>query len=143
MGPKAVLKLGVLILIAAPAILYVGDFAWFEYRLRNAKPNDPLETLTVYYATDVKGGKVEVFEQPQTATCVHSIFPHAGYRPCWRFDRSGIQRISLMNLQLEGMTERNYLAGGAAGGKGSALGAEAETAIERAPFFPTERTAKK
>ena len=96
MGPKAVLKLSIVILVAA-AILFAGDFAWFEYRVRNAKLNDPLETVTFYDATDIKGGKVEVFtDQPQTATCVHSIFPHGGYRPCWRFNRSGIQRISLM-----------------------------------------------
>src|SRR5690349_1451189 len=37
----------------------------------------------------------------------------------------------------------DYLAAGAAGGKGSVLGAEAETAIDRAPFLPTDRTAKK
>ena len=140
MGPKAVLKLAVVILVAAAALSYAGDFAWFEYRVLKPKPNDPFETLTVYYATDVKGGKVEVFEVPQLQTCIHSIFPHRGYRPCWRFDRSGVQRIS---LQLERLRDRNYLAGGAAGGKGSALGADAETAIDRAPLFPTERTAKK
>jgi hypothetical protein len=97
-GPKAVLKLSIMILVAAAAILYVGDFAWFEYRMRTAKPNDPLETMTFYYATDIKGGKTEVFfDQPQTATCVHAIFPHGGYKPCWRFNRSGIQRISLVS----------------------------------------------
>jgi hypothetical protein len=87
--------MGVGILIAAAAVLYAGDFAWFEYRMRHAKPNDPLETITFYYATAMKNGKVEVFyDQPQTQTCVHSIFPHAGYKPCWRFGRSRIQQIS-------------------------------------------------
>jgi hypothetical protein len=82
------------IVIALSALVYAGDFVWFEYRMRNAKPNDPFETVTFYYAADIKGGKVEIFDaQPQTATCVHSIFPHAGYAPCWRFDRSGIKRI--------------------------------------------------
>jgi hypothetical protein len=82
------------VLIALIALLYAGDFLWFEYRMRNAKPNDPLEVVTFYYATDIKGGKVEIFDtEPQTATCVHSIFPHQGYKPCWRFDGSGIRRI--------------------------------------------------
>jgi hypothetical protein len=94
-GPKAVLKLAVVILVAAAALLYAGDFAWFEYRVLKPKPNDPFETLTVYFATDVKGGKVEVFEVPQLQTCIHSIFPHRGYRPCWRFNRSGVERISM------------------------------------------------
>ena len=144
MGPKAVLQLSIVILVAAAAILYVGDFAWFEYRMRNAKPNDPLETMTFYYATDIKGGKVEVFtDQPQTATCVHSIFPHGGYKPCWRFNHSGIQRISLELPPRREVMERNHLAAGAESGNGSALGADAETAIDRAPLFPAERTAKK
>ena len=118
--------------------------------------------MTVYYATDVKGGKVEVFyDQPQTQTCVHSLFPHGGYKPCWRFDRSGIQRISLLSPRGEqvawrkwrearhwkpwifGREDLDHLAGWPEGGKGSALGADAERAIDLAPFFPTERTAKK
>lgn len=94
MGPKTLLKWVAGVLVALAALTYAGDFLWFEIRLRNAKPNDPLETVTFYYATDIKGGKVEIFDtQPQTATCAHSIFPHQGYKPCWRFDRSGIKRI--------------------------------------------------
>lgn len=62
--------------------------------MHNAKTNDPLQTVTFYYATAMKNGKVEVFyDQPQTATCVHSIFLHRGYTPCWRYNRSGVQRI--------------------------------------------------
>ena len=100
--------------------------------MRNSKSNDPLETVTFYYATAMKNGKVEVFyDQPQTQTCVRSIFPHNGRTPCWRFNRSGIQRISRI-FPLERRLQN-----------GSALGADAATAMERAPFFPTERTAKK
>ena len=83
------------VLIALAALCYAADFVWFEYRMRNAKSNDPLQTLTFYYATAMKNGKVEVFyDQPQTQTCVHSLFSHGGYPPCWRFSRSGIQRVS-------------------------------------------------
>jgi hypothetical protein len=129
---------------ALAAIVYAGDFLWFEYRVRNAKLNDPLETVTFYYAAAMKNGKVEVFyDQPQTQTCVHSLFPHQGYTPCWRFNHSGIQRISRMAPPGEQLRARNHLTGWLETGKGSALGADAEIAIERAPFFPTERTAKK
>jgi hypothetical protein len=94
--PKTLLAWTGGVLIAVAVLLYAADFAWFEYRMRNARPNDPLETLTFYYAMAMKNGKVEVFyDQPQTQTCVHSIFPHGDYKPCWRFNRSGIQRISL------------------------------------------------
>jgi hypothetical protein len=142
--PKTLLSWIAAILIGLAALSYAGDFAWFEYRMRNAKPNDPFETVTFYYATDVKGGKVELFyDQPQTQTCVHSLFPHQGYTPCWRFNRSGIQRISLVIPRLGELMECDHFAGWAGAAKGSVLGADAETAIERAPFFPTERTAKK
>jgi len=130
--PKTLLTWIAGVLVALAAILYAGDFLWFEYRVRNSKSNDPLETVTFYYATAMKNGKVEVFyDQPQTQTCVRSIFPHNGRTPCWRFNRSGIQRISRI-FPLERRLQN-----------GSALGADAATAMERAPFFPTERTAKK
>ena len=140
MRPKALLGWIGAVIIALAALCYAADFVWFEYRMRNANPNDPLQTLTFYYATAMKNGKVEVFyDQPQTQTCVHSLFPHGGYRPCWRFSSSGIQRVSAIIAPTRISAERNHFAGG----NGSALGADAETAIDRAPFFPTERTAKK
>jgi hypothetical protein len=142
--PKTLLKWIGAVLVALAALVYAGDFVRFEFRIRYAKPNDPLETVTFFYATGVKGGKVEVFyDQPQTQTCVHSIFPHRGYGPCWRFNRSHIQLISRMIPSAREFATCGHFAGCAASGKGNALGAEAETAIERAPFFPTERTAKK
>ena len=132
MRPKTLLAWIAGVLIALAAILYAGDFLWFEYRMQKAKSNDPLETVSFYYATAMKNGKVEVFyDQPQTQTCVRSIFPHNGYAPCWRFNRSGIQRISRIFPSHERLQN------------GRALGADAATAMERAPFFPTERTAKK
>ena len=105
-GPRALLRWIGGVLIALAVACYAGDFLWFEYRMHNAKPNDPLEMLTVYNATVMKNGKLEVFDaQPQTQTCVHSIFPHGGYRPCWRFDRSGIQRVSAILPPRDGFRE--------------------------------------
>lgn len=144
MRPKTLLKWIAVVLVALAALVYAGDFLWFEFRVHNPKPNDPLQTITFFYATGVKGGKVEVFyDQPQTQICVHSIFPHGGCRPCWRFNRSRIQLISQMIPAAQKLVTCSHFAGCAESGKGSALGAEAETAIERAPFLPTERTAKK
>ena len=94
MRPKTLLKWIGAVLVALAGLVYAGDFVWFEFRIHNAKPNDPLETATFFYATGVKGGKVEVFyDQPQTQICAHSIFPHQGYKPCWRFNRSHVQLI--------------------------------------------------
>jgi hypothetical protein len=142
--PKTLLKWIGAVLIALAGLVYAGDFVWFEFRIHNAKPNDPLETVTFFYATGVKGGKVEVFyDQPQTQICVHSIFPHQGYKPCWRFNRSHVQLISLMIPAAQKLMTDRHFAGWTEAGRSGALGVDAETAIERAPFFPTERTAKK
>jgi hypothetical protein len=143
MRPKTLLKWIAGVLVASATLISAGDFVWFEIRAHHPKPNDPQETITFFYATGVKGGKVEVFyDQPQTEVCVHSIFPHQGHRPCWRFNRSRIQLISRTPATQE-LVACGHFAVCAASGKGSALGAEAATAIERAPFLPTERTAKK
>jgi hypothetical protein len=110
--PKTFLAWIAGVLVSLAAVVYAVDFVWFEYRMRNAKPSDPLETVTFYYATAMKNGKVEVFyDQPQTQTCVHTLFPHQGYTPCWRLGRSGIQRISFAIPRLEESMERNHFAG--------------------------------
>ena len=75
--------------MAALAVSYVGDYLWFRVRLIHPKPADPLEsfkTLRVL-ASPEKGGKTsyEIDQQnpEQTVTCVHSLFPHMGFSPCW------------------------------------------------------------
>jgi hypothetical protein len=80
--------------IASFAVAYAGDYLWLQYRMRNVQPTDPFESVTFYYGTAMKNGKVEVFYgQPQTQTCVHALFPHASYTPCWYFKRSGIKLL--------------------------------------------------
>ena len=144
MRPKTLLKWIGGVLIALAGLVYATDFVWFEFRSHSPKSNDPLETVTFFYATGVKGGKVEVFyDQPQTQICVHSIFPHQGYKPCWRFNRSHIQLISRLITDAQKFVTGRHFAGWTDAGGSGALGVDAETAIERAPFFPTERTAKK
>jgi len=140
--PKTLLKWSAGILLALAVLIYMGDLAWFAFRNWKPKANDPLETMTLFLATDTKGGRVEIFyDQPQSQTCVHALFPHAGYTPCWYLDRSGIKRIGLLIPQTSPLCD--HPAGCAEPDAGGILGAEAGTAMERAPFFPTERTAKK
>jgi hypothetical protein len=80
--------------VASFVIVYAGDYLWLRYRMLKPQPSDPFESVTFYYATAMKNGKVEVFyDNPQTQTCVHSLFPHAGYTPCWRFNRSDIKLL--------------------------------------------------
>jgi hypothetical protein len=92
--PKTLLAWCAGILLAAVLLLYAGDFVCFEYRMSRHQPNDPLETITFYYAAALKNGRVEVFyDQPQTQTCAHAIFPHSGDLPCWYVLRSTVREL--------------------------------------------------
>ena len=53
------------------------------------------ETLTFYYSTQLKNGRVQVYyDQPQTEVCVRTVFPHGGRRPCWYARREPVRRVS-------------------------------------------------
>ncbi|HET8922134.1 MAG TPA: hypothetical protein VFN26_03965 [Candidatus Acidoferrum sp.] len=82
---KRALFVALLVLVA----VYCSDCLWFRVRMIHPKPGDPLESLKSLrvLAIPEKGGKTsyEIDQQnpEQTVTCVHSLFPHAGYSPCW------------------------------------------------------------
>lgn len=76
---------GVLSTIVGLVVLtYIFDYAIWRYRA--ATNHNAYGSLTVqyYYAIGEKSGKTEYdFQPPQQETCVNSLFPHAGYSPCW------------------------------------------------------------
>jgi hypothetical protein len=86
---RVVLKRLVLAVISCLALVYVADFLYVRIRMRHPKPADPFESITTLriLAIPEKNGKMEYETDPQnpqlTVTCVHSLFPHAGYSPCW------------------------------------------------------------
>ena len=88
-SPQRVVKRVLALLFAAAALTYAGDYLSFRVRLIHPKPADPLESLTAprILAISEKGGKTsyEIDQQnpEQTVTCVHSLFPHGGFAPCW------------------------------------------------------------
>jgi hypothetical protein len=43
-----------------------------------------------------KDGKTEYEEgDPETQTCVNSLFPHLGYSPCWYLRRHKLLQVNL------------------------------------------------
>jgi hypothetical protein len=87
-------------LIVATAVLgllvYTCDYLCVRYRI--PKNRDPLGAVQVerYYAIPLKGGKIEyTAEEPETVTCVRSLFPHFGYAPCWYLNRNKEKRIAM------------------------------------------------
>jgi hypothetical protein len=92
---KAWLKRTVLIAVLGFAVLYAADYLLVKFRVAHSNAGGGLGGVTVYPAATLKSGKEEIFfDQPQTKTCVNSLFPHFGYSPCWYARRSSIQNIS-------------------------------------------------
>jgi hypothetical protein len=68
---------------------FAGDYAYFRVRMIHPQPANPLETFTAprLYAIAEKGRKtayeLDAINPEQTLVCVHSLFQHGGYSPCW------------------------------------------------------------
>ena len=96
-----IIKRGLVFILTMFAIVYVADYVWFRIRLHNAKPGDPLQVLKIegLYAIPQKNGRVEYTPaDPVDVTCVRSIFPHAGYDPCWYVARQNGKPIPMVIL---------------------------------------------
>jgi len=71
-------------LLLLAAVAFAGDYLLLRYRI--ATQRNPYGQVTVrpYYAVRLKSGKTEfMFLDPQTDTCVNSLFPHLGMQACW------------------------------------------------------------
>jgi hypothetical protein len=75
---------GILALAALLALTYAGDYCALRYQIPGGRPQFGQVTVNTLYVIHVKGGKIQYEPGPQqTDTCVHSLFPHLGDRPCW------------------------------------------------------------
>jgi len=78
------------------AVLYACDYLSVRYHIPHNR--NPLGVVKVqpYYAVPLKNKKTELmFLDPQEETCIHSLFPHLGYRPCWYVSRQSKKRIDM------------------------------------------------
>jgi hypothetical protein len=79
-------------LCLAAALLYAADYASVRFS------RNPFGTVIVtrYYVIPKKNGKTEfVFQPAELQSCVHSLFSHEGYPPCWYLNRHPEQPIKL------------------------------------------------
>ncbi len=87
------------ILIASAAgavLLYAGDYLSLRYRFPGNRPAFGSVQVHPYYAIPQKGGKEEfVVQDPETVSCVNSLFPHLGANPCWYVKRHVRDRIDM------------------------------------------------
>jgi hypothetical protein len=84
----------VLIVVAVLfAAVYAYDYLSVRHRLAAQKQGDPFDVVTYPHllAIPQKGNRVEYaldVQSPMVSeSCVHSLFPHSGYTPCWYVNR--------------------------------------------------------
>jgi len=76
-------------------LLYAGDDLVLRYKVSKGRG---LGSVTVYryYSIEKKANKVEYdFLDSQAQTCVHAMFPHMDYAPCWYLQRHTEKRIAI------------------------------------------------
>ena len=81
-------------------LVYAFDYLSVRYLARhNHSPLGSVD-IQVYYSVGIKGNKVEYMPaDPETQTCVHSLFPQMGYQPCWYLNRHRTQWIDVCRLE--------------------------------------------
>jgi hypothetical protein len=79
---------------AAPAIVillaatYAGDYISLRYQIPHGRAQFGQVNMNTLYVIHVKAGKIQYEPgDPETDTCVHSLFPHFGDSPCWYLTR--------------------------------------------------------
>jgi hypothetical protein len=92
---NTILRWTLLILLVALCVLYTGDYAVLRIRMVRGGAGAVTQSVTVIYGAALKDGRINLFtDQPQSETCVRSIFPHLGYDPCWYAQRHPVKVIS-------------------------------------------------
>ena len=96
-----------LILVLALAFGY--DYASVRRRMAAKKQGDPIDVITYPHllAIPQKGNKVDYELDTQSPlvseSCVHSLFPHFGYTPCWYVQRRAANPTQMTILTTFGL----------------------------------------
>lgn len=93
---KRLIFVGLSSVLGATGLAYALDYVVFRYRVgANRQPFGQV-TVTRYDAVLQKNGKTQfIFNPPEAQTCVHALFPRAGYVPCWYLQRHTEQRTDI------------------------------------------------
>ena len=92
---KRTAAIALLAAVALTLTAYTADYAIFRYRVAANRAFGQV-TITSYDAVPQKNGKTEfLFDPPQAQTCVNSLFPRAGYLPCWYLQRHTEPRTNI------------------------------------------------
>ncbi|HEY3972421.1 MAG TPA: hypothetical protein VGM18_05415 [Candidatus Sulfotelmatobacter sp.] len=76
------------VVLGTAALVYSLDYTVFRTRVATGRSAYGSVTVHHYYAVLQKNGKTNfIFDPPGPQTCVNSLFPHAGFLPCWYLSR--------------------------------------------------------
>ncbi len=85
-----------LIFFTLLAILFAVDYCAVRYGIARGRSPFGQVVIKPVYVIHEKNGRVEYqFADPETATCVRSLFPHMGYSPCWFLSRHTEKQINI------------------------------------------------
>jgi hypothetical protein len=77
-------------------LAYGTDYAVFRYRVASNRQPFGQVTVTRYDAVAQKNGRtLFIFNPPEAQTCVHALFPRAGFVPCWYLQKHTEQRTDI------------------------------------------------
>jgi hypothetical protein len=88
-------------LAALAALVWVGDAVYVRARMSHKTQTDPVDSIKIrpLYVVPLKDGRAELdFGDPETQSCVHSLFPHLGYDPCWYVLRQSKKPIPIASF---------------------------------------------
>jgi hypothetical protein len=85
-----------LFVLMALVLLYVGDDISARFRLPNGRQTLGSVDVQVMWAIKQKDGRIDYeLGDSETQPCLHSLFPHLGYTPCWYLSRHKNQVIKV------------------------------------------------
>jgi hypothetical protein len=83
-----VIVIGLSSALGVAGVAYAVDYVAFRYRVSTNRQPFGQVTVMPYFAVPQKSGKTQfIFNPPEARTCVHALFPRAGYAPCWYLQR--------------------------------------------------------
>jgi hypothetical protein len=83
------------VLLIAAGIAYLADSLYIRHELVGTNSAAAFGNVRFYYATKLKNGKFTIYQDsPQNEVCVHALFPHYGYKPCWFASRNTVRVVA-------------------------------------------------
>lgn len=95
------LAIGFLRLIVAACVLtglmWIGDALSLRFRIPAREPLGSVSVRNLYSVKKKNGSTEFFFDDPVLQTCVNSLLPQKGYRPCWWVSRHTVRSVDLCN----------------------------------------------